>query len=88
VGRGGGRGGRGAAPPAGPPPTPGFPRGYDVAVSLDGTSWTTVASGEGAPLTIASFAPVEAKFVRITQTADAPDAPAWVVQNLRLFRAP
>jgi len=88
VGRGGGRGGRGAAPPAGPPPTPGFPRGYDVAVSLDGTNWTTVASGEGAPLTIASFAPVEAKFVRITQTADAPDAPAWVVQNLRLFRAP
>jgi hypothetical protein len=47
-----------------------------------------VARGEGSALTIASFAPVRAKFVRITQTATAANAPAWVIQNLRVFRAP
>jgi hypothetical protein len=84
-----GRGGRrGAPPPPGPPPTFGFPRQYRVEASLDGSSWTTVAEGEGTPLTIAAFAPTRARFVRITQTGQQPGAPAWVVQNLRLFRAP
>ena len=89
VGRGGGRGGRGGAAPAAEPPTPGYPRAYQVQVSMDGTTWSSpVASGQGLPLTVASFAPVRARFVRITQTGSDAGAPAWVVQNLRLFRAP
>jgi hypothetical protein len=60
-----------------------------VRVSLDGTTWgEPVASGEGRALTIAAFAPARAKFVRITQTAGRETAPAWVIQNLRIFRAP
>jgi hypothetical protein len=87
AGRGGGRGRAGGPPPA--PVTPGFPREYQVQVSLDGKAWSEpVARGAGSPLTIASFAPVRARFIRITQTAaGAPSAPAWVIQNLRVFRA-
>jgi hypothetical protein len=88
VGRGrGGRGRGGAAPADGPPPTPGFPRAYQVQVSTNGQTWSEpVAEGSGSPLTIAAFEPVNAKFVRITQTGTG-EAPPWVVQNLRVFRA-
>jgi mono/diheme cytochrome c family protein/glucose/arabinose dehydrogenase len=81
-------GGRGAA--AGPQPELGYPRGYRVEVSLDGTSWgTPVAQGAGAGVvTTATFAPTQAKFVRITQTASTPGAPPFAVQRLRLYEAP
>ena len=100
-GRGGGGGaGRGAAPlpaPGAPPargaaPAPstlGYPRAFDVQVSMDGKKWSKpVASGrgEGSHTTIA-FAPTQAKFVRITQTDNIPDAPAWSVRNLRVYEA-
>jgi mono/diheme cytochrome c family protein/glucose/arabinose dehydrogenase len=86
---GGGGGGRGAAgAPAPPPPPVGFPRGYQVQVSMDGSTWSApVAQGAGTgPVTTISFAPVQAKFVRITQTASAPDAPL-AIQRLKLFEA-
>jgi len=86
-GRGGG-GGRGAAPgaPPAPPPVAGYPRAYDVQVSMDGKKWTKVASGKGeGTRTSATFAPAQAKFVRITQTDNIPDAPAWSIRNLRVF---
>ena len=66
--------------------TAGYPRGYSLTVSLDGKTWSApVAQGQGngAATTIA-FAPVNAKFVRITQTAAADNAPAWSIQRLRL----
>ena len=91
-GRGGGGGGRGAAAaapgaPAPPPPTPGFPRAYRVQVSMDGTTWSApVAEGQGTGAsTVIAFAPVQAKFVRLTQTADTPDAPVLSIQRLRLY---
>jgi hypothetical protein len=88
-GRGGfgGRGGRGAAAAPAPPPTPGFPRGYKVEVSTNGTSWTEVATGQGsAPTTVIPIEPVQARFVRITQTeSGAADAPAWSIQRARLY---
>jgi hypothetical protein len=88
-GRGGG-GGRGAAPGAapGPPPVVGYPRAYEVQVSMDGKKWTKVASGKGdGARTSVTFTPTQAKFVRITQTDNIPDAPAWSVRNLRVFEA-
>jgi mono/diheme cytochrome c family protein len=76
-------GGRGAAAPA-----PMFPRGYKVEVSLDGTKWSPkpVAEGKGnGAHTTVTFAPVAAKFVRITQT-EAVDPPAnWSIGNVRLY---
>jgi glucose/arabinose dehydrogenase/mono/diheme cytochrome c family protein len=83
----GGRGGPGGAPPA--PPQIGYPRAFDVQVSMDGTTWgAPVAQGKGTGTsTSVNFPPVRAKFVRITQTGSAADAPPWSVLRLRVFEA-
>ena len=66
----------------------GFPRAYQVQTSADGVTWSRpVAQGEGAAQTIVAFPPVRARFVRITQTAAAADAPQWTIQKLRLFES-
>ena len=67
-----------------------YPRGYQVQVSADGSNWSApVAESQGNPgTTVITFAPVSAKFVRITQTASANEAPAWSMRLLRLYRAP
>ena len=81
----------GAAPAAPPPPrpVPGFPRQYQVQLSMDGSSWgAPVATGQGAPLTVVALPPTRARFVRMTQTGSGADAPAWVIQNLRVYTAP
>jgi mono/diheme cytochrome c family protein/glucose/arabinose dehydrogenase len=79
---GGGRG-RGAMPM-------GSPAAYSVQVSTDGTTWSApVAQGPGQnPKTTIEFAPVAAKFVRITQTG-TPTNPqlGWAIQRLTIFRA-
>ena len=79
---GGGRG-RGAIPM-------GSPAAYSVQVSTDGTTWSApVAQGPGQnPKTTIVFAPVAAKFVRITQTG-TPTNPqlGWAIQRLTVFRA-
>jgi hypothetical protein len=58
-------------------------------VSTNGTTWSApVAQGTGAAqTTVISFAPVQAKFVRITQTATVEPAPPWSIQRLRLYAA-
>jgi hypothetical protein len=78
---GGGRGGAAVST---------HPRGYRVQVSSDGASWSApIAEGEGMPgVTTITFAPVAARFVRITQTADVTDAPPWSIRLLRLFHLP
>jgi mono/diheme cytochrome c family protein/glucose/arabinose dehydrogenase len=80
----GGRGAPGA--PAPPPPPLGFPREYQVQVSMDGTAWgDPIARGKGTgTLTDISFPPVRARFVRITQTGSAENAP-WTIQRLRVY---
>ena len=79
----GGRGAPGA--PAPPPPPLGFPREYQVQVSMDGTTWgQPIARGKGSgTLTDIVFAPTRAKFVRITQSGTA--AAPWTIQRLRLY---
>ena len=103
-GRGGGGGGRGragvvvgrgdpaapqAAPPAPPPPNPGYPRGYKLETSLNGTTWTQAAIGQSTGAnTIITFKPTQARFVKLTQTATTEDAPPLSIVNFRLFEAP
>jgi len=83
---GAGRGAFGA--PAGPPPIPSYPRGYSVEVSMDGTKWTPVATGKGTGAqTVISFKPIQARFVRITQTEAAPTVPNWSIVDMRLLTA-
>jgi mono/diheme cytochrome c family protein len=90
------------AAPAGQPPTPAVqapatggrgaapapPRDYQIQVSMDGKKWgTPLAKGPISTITVAAFPPVRAKFVRITQTATAPDVGPWQIQNIRLFQS-
>jgi mono/diheme cytochrome c family protein/glucose/arabinose dehydrogenase len=76
-----GIGGRG-----GPAPQPAFPRGYEVVVSSDGSSWSSpVAKGQGKGIVNEiSFAPTRAKFVRIRQTGTVENAP-WTLRRLRVL---
>src|SRR5262245_25892319 len=90
-------GGRqGTAAPATPPAGRGrgtgtvfgsFPVGYRVQVSMDGKAWgTPVAEGKGSPATtVATFKPVRAKFIRITQTDKAESSLPWSVLNFRVY---
>ena len=57
---------------------------------MDGSTWSTpVAEGQDSGRrTVIPFKPVEAKFVRITQTATAASASPWVLQRLRLYQLP
>jgi hypothetical protein len=66
-----------------------FPVGYRVQVSMDGKTWgSPVAEGKGSPATtVATFTPVRAKFIRVTQT-DKPQNPVpWSVLNFRVYGA-
>ena len=71
----------------GTPPVAMFPRAYRVQVSADGQTWSEpVAQGDAASGTVMiPFAPVRAKFVRITQTSTAPDLPPWFMRSMRLY---
>jgi hypothetical protein len=83
------RAGRGAPPATPPPPVFLSPRAYDVQVSADGRKWSKpVASGmpTGSHTTIA-FAPARTRFIRIVQTDNIPDAPAWAIRNLHVYEA-
>ena len=83
---GAGAGGRGGGR-AGPPPFGSFPIAYQVQVSMDGTNWgAAVAEGAGALTpTIVPVKPVQARFVRVTQTGRAEDAVPWSVLNFRVY---
>ena len=77
-GRGGGRGGPPAAAPV----------GYSVHVSMDGTTWgKPVAQGTGTPTTVIAFPPVEATFIRITQTGSALRNEQWAIGQIRVYEA-
>jgi hypothetical protein len=58
-----------------------------VQVSSDGTTWgPAVATGTGStPTTIMTFAPVQTKFVRITQNGRAQGKEQWSIAQIRLY---
>ncbi|MEZ4701243.1 MAG: discoidin domain-containing protein [Rhodothermales bacterium] len=75
-------------PPDAPPPQFTSPRGYEVRVSMDGTTWSepvAAGSADGWGGSIV-FEPVQARFIRITQTATlAEPRPAWTMQEVRVY---
>ncbi|MEO7271324.1 MAG: c-type cytochrome [Vicinamibacterales bacterium] len=82
--------GRGAGPGFGGPPAPiGYPRAYTLQTSTDGTTWSKpIAQGKGeGSRTSITFPPTKAKFLRITQSETAADAPPWSISNLRVYEA-
>jgi hypothetical protein len=52
------------------------------------SSGTGVQGAEGAVTTTVAFKPVQAKFVRITETETPENAPGWSIQQLRFFETP
>jgi hypothetical protein len=94
---------RGAAPPAtqsaargraagggrrSGPPVAG-PVAYNVQVSMDGQGWgAPIAQGAGStPATVIGFAPVQARFIRVTQTGTAVTTEQWAIAQVRVFEA-
>ncbi len=81
------------APAPNVPPPPGpvrtiRPTGYDLLVSQDGTTWTTVASVRtttGRVRDVLSFPPVAARYLALRITA-APPGPAPMLQELTVTR--
>ena len=71
----------------GPPAT--GPIAYTVQVSMDGTTWgSPVAQGTvPSATTIATFRPVQAKFIRVTQMARATTGEIWAIQQVRVYAA-
>ncbi|MFD3404534.1 discoidin domain-containing protein [Kribbella sp. NPDC058693] len=62
-----------------------YARGYEVAVSKDGVSWQTVASGASTgQLTTVELRPTHARYVRVTSTGSA--ANWWSLADLRIYR--
>jgi hypothetical protein len=64
----------------------GYPRGFKVEVSTDGTAWKSVAeaaaTGNG---TAVNIPPSPAKFIRLTLTTTPANAPAWSMQDMKVF---
>jgi mono/diheme cytochrome c family protein len=80
-GAGGGRGRGGFVLPATGPVA------YTVQTSMDGTSWSTpVAQGAGqTPTTLITFAPTQARFIRINQTGTSTNQLPWGIQQVRIY---
>jgi len=94
---GGGRGrgagaGRGGFPAGGargftPPAPASGPVAYKLQVSIDGTTWSDAAEGDGqSPTTVMAFVPTRARFIRITETAPARNNEQWAIAALRIYR--
>ncbi|MDQ6422704.1 discoidin domain-containing protein [Paenibacillus sp. LHD-117] len=61
-----------------------YARGYVIEVSSNGTSWRTVASGEGASAAIAANFPItEARYIRVTLKEASPSW--WSISDFRVF---
>jgi len=60
---------------------------YRLQVSMDGTTWSEpLAEGAGQnPTTTITIKPVQAKFVRITQTGTPQNPTGWAIQRVRIF---
>jgi beta-glucosidase len=60
-----------------------YARGYQIAVSANGTSWTTVGTGTGTAALVSATIPVQtARYLRITQTGSA--SYWWSIAELNL----
>jgi hypothetical protein len=60
-----------------------FPAGYTLEVSTNGTTFTAVKMGKGATVTDIQFARVDARYVRIRQTATG--GSWWSIDELKIY---
>jgi hypothetical protein len=57
---------------------------------MDGTTWgAPIAQGPGAtPTTVIAFTPVQARFIRLTQTGTAAATEQWAIGQIRVYARP
>jgi hypothetical protein len=68
------------------PSTGDYPRGYSVAVSSDGSTWTAVAAGTGSSQVItATFSQQTAQYIRVTQTLSAATTNWWSIAEFNVY---
>ncbi|UCD60388.1 MAG: discoidin domain-containing protein [Flavobacteriaceae bacterium] len=70
------------------PPYQSYPRSYEVQVSMDGTQWDTIDSGEcDSADTVLSFAPSKTKFLRfvLTDNLEEEGEIPWSMRQLKIF---
>ncbi|SDP28954.1 Aryl-phospho-beta-D-glucosidase BglC, GH1 family [Paenibacillus sp. yr247] len=61
-----------------------YPRGYQVQVSTDGTTWTTVASGTGSGASVLVQFPVQvARYLKIVQTGSS--SSWWSIAEMKVY---
>jgi hypothetical protein len=61
-----------------------YPRGYQVQVSTNGTSWTTVASGTGSTASVLVEFPVQvARYLKVVQTGTSTSW--WSIHELNVY---
>ena len=64
------------------------PRGYRIDVSQDAQTWNTVLSNDTLEVAVRkSFLPVQARYVRITQTGKTQTHQEWSIHELHIYRA-
>jgi hypothetical protein len=69
------------------PSTGDFPRGYTVAVSSDGTTWTQVASGAGSSQLIAvTFSQQTAQYIQVKQTLSGATTNWWSMAEFNVYK--
>lgn len=65
-----------------------FPLGYRVRLSRDGETWLTIQERrQNWKDLFVQFAPIEVRFIRIEQTAAAPDGRHWRISEIRTREA-
>ncbi|OKP82721.1 hypothetical protein A3844_23815 [Paenibacillus helianthi] len=61
-----------------------YPRGYQIQVSADASTWTTIASGTGSsPSVLVDFAPQTARYLKVVQTGNASNW--WTIAELNVY---
>jgi hypothetical protein len=69
------------------PSTGDFPRGYTVAVSSDGMTWTQVASGMGSSQLIAvTFSQQTAQYIQVKETVSSATTNWWSIAEFNVYQ--
>jgi allantoicase len=65
-----------------------FPIAYKLEVSVNGTTFTQVATGAGADTTTINFTDTSARYIKITETSTAVTTHWWSIHELTLTCTP
>jgi hypothetical protein len=65
-----------------------FPLAYKLELSVNGTTFTSVATGAGADTTTITFADTSARYIKVTETSTAVQTHWWSIHELTVTCTP